>query len=632
MRLEVQGLRAIAVVGVLLFHVGWRAVPGGFLGVDVFFVISGFLITRNILVDIEEGNFTFRRFYSRRAYRLGPALLVTILASLALAWLYLPPNDTVSLAKSAIAATLGLSNIWFWSKVGYFDPGALTKPLLHTWSLGVEEQYYLAAPAVLLLSFRHLGKAWLLPITLFFAVASLLGALLLYRTMPSAVFYWMPFRVFEFAIGAAIAVPPIAGRIVSKGRSLAFLAGVCLIIASMLAFDEHMPVLLALIPCVGAALVIIAGNPPLIGRILVNPPASALGRISYSLYLVHWPIVVFYFRSIEHPPVLFDRVAMLVISIAAGLLLYAGVERPMRSQVSVIGVSIPKTRAKLWQTAAIGALATIVVTSALVTHGWRFRVDRRLPELPSTEQMWSERNISSRMDKCFLQDLPEVQFSQFNTEHCLKSANERESILIIGDSFAADLYSALSQAYPETDFLLASVGNCTPRLESTKSGACREMLNALFFEFLPHHRLRAVVLEGNWNLNDADIMLATARHISQFSPVVVASPPVRFKYTVPDIIFRSRARTISDAEAAVFIERASPTDHISMAKRFSGLDQVRFFDTQELMIARGPRLFDENGKLIFLDNAHLTRAGAQYFARRIVARYPEIAELFEGAG
>lgn len=212
-RSEIDGLRAIAVLGVLLFHFGVDRLGGGFAGVDVFFVISGFVITRLLRSELEAGTFSFATFYRRRIFRILPALLVTVALTTIAMFLFATPDRLTAYAPSALAAILSFSNIQFWNEAGYFDAGAETKPLLHTWSLGVEEQYYLIWPVLLVLLFGLRASAAarqrniLIGLGLL-SLASLGAAIALLPTEASFVFYWMPFRIYEFAIGAALVFLP----------------------------------------------------------------------------------------------------------------------------------------------------------------------------------------------------------------------------------------------------------------------------------------------------------------------------------------------------------------------------------------------------------------------------------------
>jgi peptidoglycan/LPS O-acetylase OafA/YrhL len=216
-RPEIDGIRAIAVLGVLLFHAGFQAFSGGYAGVDVFFVISGYLITRNILVAIDAGRFSYVEFFINRMRRLFPALLTTVAASFLVGALLFSPPYMQRLAEAAIVSVLAPSNVYFWSDTGYWDIQTSLKPLLHVWSLSVEEQFYFVWPPLLLIASRakNKGVARILLLTTL-GLSSLLAAGYLSLHHPRAAFYWMPWRAFEFMIGAAViwlemAAEPAAG-------------------------------------------------------------------------------------------------------------------------------------------------------------------------------------------------------------------------------------------------------------------------------------------------------------------------------------------------------------------------------------------------------------------------------------
>lgn len=331
---EVDGLRALAVLAVLLFHVGFAPFGGGFVGVDVFFVISGFVITRNILIGIETRSFSFREFYLRRFRRLYPALLATVVLTGVTAIFIFTPEHLLSTSSEMIAAVFSVANFLFWSGSGYFQADSLFKPLLHTWSLSLEEQYYLVWPTLVLalVSLKSTRLRSLALLTL--GVLSLASShLLVVKGFAPTAFYMLPFRAFEFIIGALLAVNPrseiFRGR---QANTAATLIGIGLIVLAVCVLDESSPFpgLWALLPAVGAAAVIFGGQNPVSRMLLGNTFAQFTGKISYSVYLVHWPIVVFF--NYTHPKGLDfdDRAGMLVLAFIAGYLSWRYVEKVFR--------------------------------------------------------------------------------------------------------------------------------------------------------------------------------------------------------------------------------------------------------------------------------------------------------------
>ena len=294
-RPQIDGLRAIAVLAVILFHADPRLVPGGYLGVDIFFVISGYLITSLIIADLGQGNFSLPRFYERRARRILPVLFVVLAATIPFAALYLLPTQQESYARSLLATLLFSSNILFWQETGYFMAEAALKPLLHTWSLAVEEQFYLLYPLFLVALWRFGLRLRVGVIGLLF-LASLIGSTVLAEIAPGANFYLLSSRAWELLAGALLALALARGRVLSRFAELINLAGLAMVAGSLALFNAGtpMPSLWGLIPVGGTILLIaFATEATILGRILAQRPLVQIGLMSYSAYLWHWPIFVF---------------------------------------------------------------------------------------------------------------------------------------------------------------------------------------------------------------------------------------------------------------------------------------------------------------------------------------------------
>ncbi|MCK0152847.1 acyltransferase [Alcanivorax sp. S6407] len=291
-RADIDGLRALAVLPVMIFHAGADWLPGGFVGVDIFFVISGYLISKIIINEVDRGGFSFSRFYERRIRRIVPALLVVLFVTVILFQAISLPDQAVNTSKSAIAALLSVSNFYFWGQSGYFSPTAEFMPLLHTWSLGVEEQFYLFFPVFLILVKRvNISLPAILSIGLILAFG--LGVWLSLNK-PSVAYYLLPARGWELAIGAVLATGSVPR--VQKGvlKELLPALGVLLICLSFFYIDSGMvfPGWVALLPCLGAALVIHGDGTSLVAsRLLSSRFMVFVGLLSYSLYLWHWPIL-----------------------------------------------------------------------------------------------------------------------------------------------------------------------------------------------------------------------------------------------------------------------------------------------------------------------------------------------------
>ena len=283
-RPEIDGLRALAVVPVILYHAGLRAFSGGFVGVDVFFVISGYLITSIILAEKQAGTFTLLRFYERRARRLLPALFVVICACLSFGWLWLLPEDMKSFSQSLVAVSTFSSNVLFFLKSGYFDPSAEFIPLLHTWSLAVEEQYYMLFPIFLLLTWK-LKSRWVVTILAVVAAASLGAAEWASVANPSFAFFLLPARAWEILVGVLTGfyLNSSDSKQNTGGRfcEIASLAGLLMILYAVFFFGKQTPFpgFYALIPTVGTALIILfSSDRTFVGRLLQRKVLFCLSR------------------------------------------------------------------------------------------------------------------------------------------------------------------------------------------------------------------------------------------------------------------------------------------------------------------------------------------------------------------
>ncbi|MDL2226957.1 acyltransferase, partial [Deltaproteobacteria bacterium OttesenSCG-928-M10] len=298
-RPEIDGLRTIAVLTVVLYHAGLGLISGGFVGVDMFFVISGFLITGILVRDLEKGEFSLARFYERRCRRILPPLLVMAMATSAWAWFILLPYDFVNFGRSLAAAATFWSNIYFYKNTGYFDAAAETMPLLHTWSLAVEEQFYILYPLLLFFIYK---RTRLKPMTVLMAVflLSMAGAAwaLYWGAKDKAAFFLLHFRAWELLLGGLVALLPACPKLNRLKLNFLALTGLALAVAPALIYTDKtvFPGPAAMPPCLGIALLIyihgagVQGS--LVGRLLSTAPFTGIGKISYALYLWHWPLLV----------------------------------------------------------------------------------------------------------------------------------------------------------------------------------------------------------------------------------------------------------------------------------------------------------------------------------------------------
>ena len=382
-RPDIDGLRAIAVLAVVLFHLGFAPLEGGFVGVDIFFVISGFLITSILERRHMENNFHFGRFYLGRVRRLLPALFATITCTFVASVLIMTPDDFVRFARSALGAVASVSNILFFAEAGYWDTASELKPLLHTWSLGAEEQFYLIWPLLLVLVFGPL-RAYA---GLVFLVLTLLGLAISAwgtSTYPSAAFYLTPFRMFEFSLGALViyaARRPFWKWFGQKAilTGFLFVTGLGLCFYSVLVFEAEtaFPGLNALVPCFGAALILLSGS----GRrgsavrwVLENPATVWMGRVSYSMYLVHWPIITLYRYKTGYALQPFEQAGLAFATLIATIILYYGVEQKLRRPRGQARAKEGRDGPVAATTLVVGLLLGGLNLQVMTDQGWVWRM------------------------------------------------------------------------------------------------------------------------------------------------------------------------------------------------------------------------------------------------------------------
>ncbi|PSH59933.1 acyltransferase [Phyllobacterium endophyticum] len=337
-RPDIDGLRAIAILPVVLYHAGISGFQGGFVGVDVFFVISGYLMALRIMGGIDNGDFSLLRFYESRIRRIFPALFAMIAASTLMAWFFFMPVEFEYFARSVKAAALFVSNVQLNRESGYFDISAQLKPLLHTWSLAIEEQFYIVFP-LLLVIINRIARKCVTPVLIAIFAASLGASIWGVYYRPVEAFYLSPYRVWELLLGALLALGVVPRPKQQFIGEILACAGILMIGFAVLSFndDTSFPGLTALVPCVGAALIIqgrAARGPA--GRLLTSAPLVFIGLVSYSLYLWHWPIIVFTRYLNGHELSAVQSGLLVAISFVVAVFSWHFIERPFRGHTSRI--------------------------------------------------------------------------------------------------------------------------------------------------------------------------------------------------------------------------------------------------------------------------------------------------------
>jgi len=500
-RREVDGLRTIAVLPVILFHAGISQFSGGFVGVDIFFVISGYLITSIILKEMEAGTFSLIRFYERRARRILPALFFVMLVCLPLAWLWMLPRQFVDFSQSLLAIVLFSSNVLFWKEDDYFGAASEEKPLLHTWSLAVEEQYYVLFPILILIVWRFHRKS--VPYFLAaIAIASLTLAEWGWRNNPSANFYLTPFRAWELLIGSICAWISFGGKISINSWRDNYLSaiGLALIIYAIFAFDHSTPFpsLYALIPTLGTALIILYATPnTYASRLLSTKPFVGIGLISYSAYLWHQPLFAFARLESLNPPSTITMLILAAASLMLAWLTWRFIEAPFRNRKSI-------GRTTIFIGSAAGcALFLAIGLSGHVSRGFVATVDPVVAALNNTNSDLLHKYTRPCWSK--LDADPSV------SAGCLiGNQKSNTSFALLGDSHAGALLKAIDTQATALGLAGKSLtySSCIPlkdanlKQPNARDNLCRELRKSIFSSLRENSGTlpKTIIIHGRWPL------------------------------------------------------------------------------------------------------------------------------------
>lgn len=604
-RPDVDGLRAVAVLSVVAFHAFPDRLPGGYVGVDIFFVISGFLITTIILKSLSAGSFSFGEFYARRVKRIFPALIVVLVTCYALGWFLLLPDEYKQLGKHISGGAGFISNFLLWKESGYFDSAADSKPLLHLWSLGIEEQFYIVWPLMLFF-------AWKRRVSLFFVIVAILAASFVLNVLTIgadavATFYSPATRFWELMVGGALAYryfhePPSAANGDFKS-----VVGLGLIAVAIVALDKHsaFPGWWAALPTIGALLLISSGPGAWVNRrVLSNPVMVWFGLISFPLYLWHWPLLSL--LRIAGEPSRETRVGAVLASIALAYITYRLVEKPIRFGRH--------------STAKVAGLCFLMIGIGLAGYFtylregflWRFP-----PLIQEVGRFQYDPRKDYREGSCFLR--PEQDQTQFGS--CLGAAR----IFLWGDSHAAQLYPGLEKALGKVAQFTKS--GCPPLLGADVRGhpLCKAV-NDHVFDLIVKHKPDRVIVAGAWaaaGAHDWKLVATTLLELKKAGVrrIDLVGPVPHWKSGLP--------RTV------ITYLRRNPVDELPARMTF-GLDAKALQIDQEMQayaarygvgyVSAIKILCDSAGcltrtgadvaSLTAFDYAHLTAAGSEYLGSR----------------
>ncbi|HSV69847.1 MAG TPA: acyltransferase family protein [Methylibium sp.] len=629
-RADIDGLRAVAVLLVLVFHFDLLAAgKAGFVGVDVFFVISGYLITGIVWRQLERGEFGLAAFYRNRVRRLAPALLAVLLLTLAAGLALLLPHELLELGRQALASQFYLANLYFWRNVSYFGLGADSVFLLHTWSLAVEEQFYLLYPLLLLAVHRglrrHLGTVLVVAFLLSFALN-----LAFVERKPEATFYLLPTRAWELLAGALLAARPAAARWMTSARIAAATgaAGIALIAAAVLSYSEatRFPGLFALLPVLGAVGVILAGSGGRgpVAALLSRPGVVYIGRISYPLYLVHWPMHVLAGLWLQNDYTWPLRAALFVAAFVLAALIHHLVEEPIRRRRVLAGDG------RLLGGYAAGLAGTVLVFAAVQHSGGL--PQRFAPEVVALAAQAADR--SPPLSECEFS----VVAGAAAVGRCrLGAPGAAARWLVYGDSHAWAAHDAFDRWLAlkgEAGYFVFR--HACPPLDGVDlfrdRGECRAFNRAVAAFLDAHREVDHVLLVSTWRqaaeglltrssdalatqdeslrLFDAGFAATLSAHHARGRQVYVWEPVPGALANVPAAAARATLRgTVPALEPSLDAYRAEFAFFFAALERQRGLVAASFAPSR-VLCATGRCAVSVDGRSVYFDNSHVARSSA----------------------
>ena len=625
-RRDIDGLRAIAVLAVVAYHAFPEWVRGGFIGVDIFFVISGFLISRVLFENLAHGNFSLRDFYARRIRRIFPALCLVLTTCCVVGWFLLTPSEYRGLGKEALAGAGFVSNFYFWWQTGYFDGGADTKPLLHLWSLAIEEQFYLLWPLFLCAAWRC--KTRLLPIVLTLCAISFVANLAQVGRDQAAAFYAPYTRFWELLCGGVLAYLSLGKDVtppLTLGQGARSIAGALALVLGLVLINERsaFPGWYAIFPVVGALLLISAPDAWLNRRLLGCAPMRAIGLISYPLYLWHWPVLylVRYFglwQAFGEPGARWIAIAT---SVVLSYLTYIVIEKPVR-----FGPFKKYAMAPLCALMGvlIGMGALIVYTDGFASRDQNeiSRLARFAGKYPAAE--WRDRT-------CFLS--PTDNEGKFAPE-CDDTRTPGRLVFLWGDSYAAALYPGLKTLKETGSFRLAqyTASACPPLLGSsfTTQPHCTAINNAVI-QKIAQAQPDTVLLTARWSYRDVEpgydfkFLANTVAGLRKagIRNVVVVGPTPQWSRPMPSILGRcADQQTIKDGGRFSSCGLVSGIDTLDRSLReFSeqlGVSYLSAYD--ELCNSHGCLTVLDSGAVSTYDLGHLSPEASRLLVQKFAAR------------
>jgi peptidoglycan/LPS O-acetylase OafA/YrhL len=569
------------------------------------------LITKIIYDDINAKTYGVAEFYHRRIRRIFPALFVMFATCIGISFFTGMGSGINEIGKSVASSIFFSSNILFYFSNGYFDTSLTSNPVLHTWSLSVEEQFYIIFP-IFMFSIRSLSQGrqrWVLIIA---AAMSFVASAVQVYVEPTGAFYMVYFRAWELLVGGLVAIgvfPVIRQQLALEAIAL---AGLAAIVVALRFYDKTTPFpgLAAVLPCVGASAIIYAGgcSGNMVSRLLGLPPVRFIGLISYSLYLWHWPLFVFYTRFYDLVGA--AKKELLVVAIIVATASWWFVERPFRQKPYRLG-----------QHATLGtALGVMVVTAGIAMSLGPIRASY-WPEPGTLEKFVAyesyDADASMRVGTCFL-TAGFNSFSWYKPDECLRLSKVERNVLIVGDSHAAHLWVGYQTAFPDVNFLQATASGCVPVESPSGEARCRDLMLYIFRKFLPANHVDTIILSGRWKSSDVAQAVATAGDLRKYATRVVISGPIQeYDGALPRLL--AHAATAGEDFTQMVSRHLLPapkaTDRIFAAASLP--DGVTYVSVYNALCTPNCRPILGDDVPVQFDYGHLTKEGAIYLARQV---------------
>ena len=601
---EIQFLRSISILLVLLFHFDIFIFKGGFVGVDIFFTISGYLITSIILTN---NKFSLINFYYKRSKRILPSLYLVILLSLFAGYYILSPIHFERLINSSKFSLVGLSNFFFYQEAGYFDYDKFFKPLLHTWSLAVEIQYYIIWPIILLIIRKIFKINLFIPILLILSLSLFLSYL--YSSRSDGFFYFTVFRLFEFCIGSLTFL--VLKKRKFRNDNLFFL-GLILIFFSSTFYNNNLnfPSIYALLPCFGASLIILFQIPKKFTSIKKNLFINYTAKISYTLYLVHWPILVFYRYEKSDFLTTPEKIILLVISYFISAMIYEIYEKKIRYPF--------KLRAKEIYFFSIVFFSTVICFSPFLENLYKIRVSKEFKSNNLIQSVFEGRNTKNKIENQILSEQKKGGYSS--------SKQNINNIVILGDSHAFDLYLAIKSlkkqneidryVYQNFEYLYCfkkktlkdNVIETINYKIFKRRNSCSIALNNFEIEYIKNSK--ALIISNRWS-RDIDYNKVLNYFYKSNQNLIIVSNGHRF-YDVPTLYFKKKNNINSYAKNLL-------TDKDILIENFDILKNkfnAKFFDKSKINCNPNCTLLLDN-ILLYSDKDHWSYKGMSYFGKKL---------------